>query len=335
MRCIIPCAGKGTRLQPHTFTKPKALLPLGNKPIIAHIVEGIIDAGINHLILIVGFEKEKLIAYMTKTYSDKCKLTFLEQKQRKGLGHAIYVAKDFLDGEPILIALGDSIYDKSFAQMIKKYHEYPSWDGALTTKAVGNPQDYGIVITDPQSTSIIQLIEKPEEPKSNKAITGVYIIKDSLKLLNALEGIIKGNFTGKGGEIQLTDVLQKMIDNGANLGEIDSGDWYDCGNKASLLNANRYVLSKDGEVTKKGLDVNSIFIPPVHIESESEVLNSIIGPYVSIGRGTKITRSIISSSIIGSFTDISNGNLKNSVIGDKVVIKLESQALNLGDKSNQ
>jgi glucose-1-phosphate thymidylyltransferase len=127
VRCIIPCAGKGKRLQPHTYTKPKALLPLGNKPIIAHIVEGIISAGINDIILIVGFKKDQIIEFMTKTYSDKCKLTFLVQKERKGLGHAIYIAKEILDGEPVLIALGDSIYDKSFAQMVQKFQEYPSF----------------------------------------------------------------------------------------------------------------------------------------------------------------------------------------------------------------
>jgi glucose-1-phosphate thymidylyltransferase len=308
---------------------------LGNKPIIAHIVEGIISAGINDIILIVGFKKDKIIEFMTKTYSDKCKLTFLVQKERKGLGHAIYIAKEILDGEPVLIALGDSIYDKSFSQMVQKFHEYPSWDGALTTKAVENPQDYGIVITDPQSSLITQMVEKPDEPESNKAITGVYLIKDSLKLLNVLEKVIKANTTGKGGEIQLTDVLQKMINEGSKLGEIDSGDWYDCGNKASLLRANRYILNKESTIRNNGKNHNSVFIQPVNIEAESEVINSIIGPYVSIGTGTKISRCIISSTIIGSYTNISNGNITDSVIGDKVKINLKSEDLDLGDNAYQ
>ncbi len=334
MRCIIPCAGKGTRLQPHTYTKPKALLPLGNKPIISHIVEGIIDAGINDIILIVGFEKDKLIDFMTKTYSNRCKLTFLEQKERKGLGHAIYIAEEFLDGEEVLIALGDSIYDKSFAQMIQKFQEYPSWDGALTTKSVENPQDYGIVITESQSSLIKQMIEKPSDPTSNKAITGVYIIKDSLKLLNVLEKIIKDEVIGKGGEIQLTDVLQKMIDEGSKLGEIDSGGWYDCGNKTSLLSANQYILGKRERIENNGQSQNCVFIPPVNIEAGCEVTNSIIGPYVSIGSETKISRCIISSSIIGSRTEIINGNFQNSVIGDKVILNSKLKDLNLGDNSN-
>jgi glucose-1-phosphate thymidylyltransferase len=308
---------------------------LGNKPIIAHIVEGIISAGINDIILIVGFKKDQIIEFMTKTYSDKCKLTFLVQKERKGLGHAIYIAKEILDGEPVLIALGDSIYDKSFAQMVQKFQEYPSWDGALTTKAVENPQEYGIVITDPQSSLITQMVEKPDDPESNKAITGVYLIKDSLKLLNVLEKIIKANITGKGGEIQLTDVLQKMIDEGSKLGEIDSGDWYDCGNKASLLSANRYILKKESTIRNNGKNYDSVFIQPVSIEAESEVINSIIGPYVSIGTGTKISRCIISSTIIGSYTNISNGNLTDSVIGDKVNLKLKSKDFDLGDNAYQ
>ncbi|MHA2347809.1 MAG: sugar phosphate nucleotidyltransferase, partial [Candidatus Hodarchaeales archaeon] len=133
------------------------------------------------------------------------------------------------------------------------------------------------------------MVEKPDDPESNKAITGVYLIKDSLKLLNVLEKVIKANTTGKGGEIQLTDVLQKMINEGSKLGEIDSGDWYDCGNKASLLRANRYILNKESTIRNNGKNHNSVFIQPVNIEAESEVINSIIGPYVSIGTGTKIS----------------------------------------------
>ena len=334
MRCIIPAAGKGTRLRPHTHANPKALLQLGNKPIIAHIMNQVIDAGITDIIIIVGYEKEKLIKYITNQFSHKCKLTFLEQKDRKGLGHAIYMASEFLDEEPVLIALGDSIYEKSFAKMIQTFDKYPSWAGALTIKEVSNPQAYGIVITEQNSPVVDRLVEKPQAPESNKAITGIYMIRNSINLLKALEAIVKSDFKGAGGEIQLTDALQKMVDDGSVLGTINSGKWFDCGKKESLLEANNFILSKNEESEIYSKTKNNIIIHPVAIQENCQISNSIVGPYVSIASGTTIKRSILSSSIIGNRTRIENVNLNESIIGDEVKLVGGLSDFNIGDNSD-
>ncbi|MHA1206094.1 MAG: sugar phosphate nucleotidyltransferase [Candidatus Hodarchaeales archaeon] len=334
MRCIIPAAGKGTRLRPHTYAKPKALLPLGNQPIIAHIMNQVIDAGITDVIIIVGYEKEKLVKYITNQFSDKCKLTFLEQKERKGLGHAIYMASEFLDEEPVLIALGDSIYEKSFTNMLQIFEKFPSWAGALTVKEVSNPQAYGVVITKPNSPIAIRLEEKPQVPKSNKAITGIYMIRNSINLKKALNDIVASDSKGAGGEIQLTDVLQHMIDDGSILGTINSGLWFDCGKKESLLEANKFILSKNEESEIYSKTENSIIIHPVAIQENCHISNSIIGPHVSIAAGTTIRRGILSSSIIGNRTSIENVNLNDSIIGDEVKLVGGLSDFNIGDNSN-
>ncbi|MHA2304829.1 MAG: nucleotidyltransferase family protein [Candidatus Hodarchaeales archaeon] len=162
MRCIVPAAGRGTRLRPHTHTKPKALLSLGNKPIISHILDSVVEAEIKDIIIIVGYEKKQIIDYVTLNYGSSCNLTFIEQKERKGLGHAIFSAKEFLDGEPVLIALGDSLYEKSFSEMIAEFNSNQDWVGAITVKSVSNPRAYGIVNTHENSKQIKFLEEKPK-----------------------------------------------------------------------------------------------------------------------------------------------------------------------------
>ncbi len=333
MRCIIPAAGIGTRLRPHTHTKPKALLSLGNKPIISHILDSIIEANIKDIVIIVGYEKEKLIDYLKTNYEKKCNLTFIEQKNRRGLGHAIYSAEKFLNGEPVLIALGDSLYENPFSMILEEFVKFPNWTGAITVKSVSNPQAYGIVTTHTNSKKVKQLEEKPKKPTSSLAITGIYIIRDSLELKYALNELITSNQIGTGGEIQLTDALQIMVNQGLVLGTIDSGRWFDCGKKSALLAAHTYVLKKSKASLIESELNNTIVISPIAIQEDCHISNSVIGPYVSIGRGTVVKKSIISSSIIGSSSQIINTSIHDSLIGDKVELIGKGYDLNIGDHS--
>jgi glucose-1-phosphate thymidylyltransferase len=331
VKCIIPAAGKGIRLLPHTQNKPKALLHLGNKPIIAHILESIIEANISDIIIIVGYEKEKLMDFLITHYSEKCNLTFIEQEERRGLGHAIYLASKYLDGEPTIITLGDSLYENSYLSMLKKYNKNNSWDGVLTIREVPNPQSYGIVVTGPNSSIIESMVEKPQTPTSNKAITGVYMIRNTKILHNYLKAIVDTNSTGVGGEIQLTDALQMMIENGYTLGVIDSGVWFDCGNKESLLEGNRFVLSSLKKSIIKSELTDSIIIHPVTIESGCTISNSVVGPNSSIAKDTIVNWGIISSSIIGSGSVIKNAILNNSIIGNETSVEGKLHDINIGD----
>ena len=333
MRCIIPAAGRGTRLRPHTNTKPKALLTLGNKPLISHIMDSIIEADITDIIIVVGYEKEKLINFINTNYKKTCKISFVEQKDRRGLGHAIHMTAKFLNGEPVVIALGDSLYENSFSLMLKEYNKFPNWTGAITVKSVSNPQAYGIVNTHKNSNEVKELIEKPENPTSSLAITGVYIIRDSLELKVALEELVNSNQIGIGGEIQLTDALQSMVRKGLILGAIDSGRWFDCGKKATLLAAHKYVLDQNKHSTIESESTNTILIPPIAIQTNCDISDSIIGPYVSIDKNTTIKRSILSSSIIGSGSQLYNTSIHDSLIGDEVKLIGKGHNFNIGDHS--
>lgn len=333
MRCIIPAAGAGTRLRPHTHTKPKTLLTLANKPIISHIMDGVLDAGINEFVIIVGYEKEKLITYVETNYDTVCSVSFIEQKERRGLGHAIYIASDYLDGSPVLIALGDSLYEKPFSRMVDDFNQYPELVGAITVKSVPNPQNYGIVVTQEGTNLIERLEEKPKNPSSSNAITGVYILRNSLVLKESLQELVAQNQTGTGGEIQLTDALQLMVNKGFPLGSLDSGHWFDCGRKEALLGAHEYVLNKRGGSSIASKLDNTIVIPPVAIDADCQIENSIIGPYVSIGKGTEVKRVIVSNSIIGIFSKLRNVSIHDSVIGDEVEMVGGLSDLNIGDHS--
>jgi glucose-1-phosphate thymidylyltransferase len=296
-------------------------------------MDSIIDASIKDIIIVVGYEKDKLINFIKSNYKKTCNFTFIEQKDRRGLGHAIYTAANFLDGEPVIIALGDSLYENSFSLMLDEYNEFPNWAGAITVKSVSNPQAYGIVNTHEKSKEVKKLIEKPENPTSSLAITGVYIIRDSLELKYALKKLVTSNQTGRGGEIQLTDALQAMVNKGLILGAIDSGKWFDCGKKEALLAAHRYVLNKNKESSVESELNNTIHIPPIAIQIDCDISDSIIGPYVSIDKGTAIKRSIISSSIIGSGSHIYNTSIHDSLIGDEVKLIGKGHDLNIGDHS--
>jgi glucose-1-phosphate thymidylyltransferase len=309
------------------------LLSLGNKPLISHIIENILETDITDIIIIVGYEKDMVIDFIQSTYGDVCNFTFIEQKTRRGLGHAIYSSKDYLDGTPILIALGDSLYENSFSLMLKEYNQHPKWDGAIAVKSVSNPQAYGVVTTDDNTKIVKNLEEKPINPTSSLAITGVYFIRDSLKLKDALEELISSDQIGAGKEFQLTDALQKMVKNGLILGTISSGRWFDCGKKGSLLDAHKYVLSKSETSTVRSKLDNSIIIPPVSIQEECKISNSIIGPNVSIDRGTVVEKSILSSSIIGNNSRIYNTSIHDSLIGDRVELVGRGYDLNIGDHS--
>jgi glucose-1-phosphate thymidylyltransferase len=334
MRCIIPAAGAGTRLRPHTHTKPKALLTLANKPIISHIMDNVLDAGINEFVIIVGYEKEKLISYVEANYDTMCSVKFIEQSERRGLGHAIYLASAYLDGTPVLIALGDSLYEKPFSRMVDDFNQYPELVGAITVKAVPDPQNYGIVVTQEGTNVIERLEEKPKIPSSSNAITGVYLIRNSLPLKEALQELVTKDQTGAGGELQLTDALQLMIAQGFSLGSLDSGQWFDCGRKEALLGAHEYVLNKSGGSSIASKLDNTIIIPPVAIDVDCQIVNSIIGPYVSIAKGTEVNRGIVSSSIVGMFSMLRNVSIHDSVVGDEVEMVGGLSDLNIGDHSS-
>jgi len=319
MKAIIPAAGIGSRLKPHTHTAPKALLHVAGKPILGHIIDELLAYDIRDIIFVIGFLGEMIEDYVNTHYNIRA--TFIEQKELKGLGWAIYLTRPYLGDQPVLIILGDTIFDFNLDRMINS--EYDS----LGTKVVEDPRRFGIAETD--GRFITGLAEKPENPSSNQALVGIYYIKSTVLFGECLDELIRRDITTRG-EYQLTDALRLMIERGCRMTTFAIDGWFDCGQKNSLLETNRYLLS---QIKTIGEYKDAIVIPPVYISPSARVINSVIGPYVSVADGAVIENSIIRDSIISTGADVRQCLLESSLVGNNSSVIGNYNKLNLGDSS--
>ncbi len=320
MRAIIPVAGLGSRLKPHTYTIPKVLLNVGGKPIIGHIIDKLLDEEINKATFIYGHLGEMIINYVRNSYP-QLQADFVEQKELEGLGHAIYTAVPTFDDEEIFIILGDTVFDVNVKEVFKNKVS------SLGVKPVEDPRRFGVAIM--QNGFIKELIEKPSTLVSNLALVGLYYISNANSLVQSLTHLVKNDIRTRG-EIQLTDALQLMLKAGEKITTFNVDGWYDCGKPETLLATNQFLLKQKGSNPKLH---DAIIIPPVFIAETATVENSIIGPYATIGEAAHINSAIIKNSIVGEKAEVRNALLENSIIGNNTSIKGSYKRLNTGDSS--
>lgn len=319
MKAIIPAAGIGTRLRPHTHTAPKALLHVAGKPILGHILDELRAFGIRDVVFVIGFMGEKIIEYVNKNY--KLNAEFVTQEELKGLGWAIYITREHFDSEPILIILGDTIFETDLGQVIKSPHD------SIGIKAVDDPRRFGIAETD--GKFVTALVEKPENPTSNLALVGIYYIKSTGLFKTCLEELVDKKITTRG-EYQLTDALGLMLKHGARITTFNVEGWFDCGKPDTMLATNRYLLSQIESVDRRE---GSVIIPPVFIAPSAVLENSVVGPYVSVADDSKIIRSIVRDSIISEGAMVADSLLESSLVGNHSYLSGHFQKVNLGDSS--
>jgi len=318
MRAIIPVAGFGTRLKPHTLTHPKVLLNVGGKPIISHIVKKLLEENITEATFIVGYLGEKIQDYITESFP-KLKADYVEQKELLGLGHAIYQAASTFNDEEIIIILGDTVFDVDLSQITKLE------TSALGVKEVEDPRRFGVA--ELENGFISKLIEKPQNPTTNLALVGLYYIKNSALLTQSLEELFVNNIRTKD-EYQLTDALQIMIEKGEKISTFPVEGWYDCGKPETLLSTNQFILSQNG----KNEDIDSVVInEPVFISPTAKIKNSVIGPYVSIGDNCSVVESVIKNSIINKNSQVKRMVLTDSIIGADAKVAGSRHKMNVGD----
>lgn len=321
MRAIIPVAGIGSRLKPFTNTLPKALLNVAGKPIIGHIIDKLLTVGITEATFVYGYLGDQIISYVKKKYP-KLKAEFVEQESPEGLGHAIYTAIPTIKkNEELFIILGDTIFDVALKKVFAKKVS------SLGVKAVDDPSRFGVALL--KDGFIDKLIEKPTTPVSNLALTGLYYIRHSAKLIEALNYIVHNNLRNRG-EFQLTDALQNMVESGEKVSVFEVEGWYDCGKPETLLATNHFLLSKYKE--PKPIDT-VVIIPPVFIAKNAVVKNSVIGPYATIDENVTIAESIIRNSIISTNAEINTAMLDNSIVGSNCIINGSYKRLNSGDST--
>jgi len=328
MKVLIPVAGIGTRLRPHTYTQPKPLMPVAGKPIISYIIDKLVENGLKDFVFVIGHLGEKVRRFVEQTYPD-LNTEFVFQEEREGSAHAVWMAREAIEDEDeILIAFGDSIFEADFQ------HILDCTNSCLGVKKVADPREFGVAELG-SDYRVTLLIEKPRIPKSNMAIVGLYKIREVPALIRATEHLVQQNIRTMG-EFQLTDALQRMVEEGVHFQAIPIQNWFDCGRKTVLLETNAMLLDKRGiSASRAELSPfdNTIFIHPVSVGRNCAIANSIIGPHVTIGDHAQINRSIVRESIIGDFAALDDVVLKNSVIGSDASIKGLDLSLNIGDNT--
>lgn len=325
MKAIIPVAGAGTQLRPLTYTQPKPLIPVAGKPIIDFILEKLDLMGVDQYIFVVGYLGEKIRDYIEEHYPSLPSL-FVHQEQRLGTAHAVWTAREYVGDDELIIFLGDTIVEMDFEALLR------SPTSCIAVSKVADPREFGIVEFD-EAGNIRRMVEKPRIPRSNIAMVGVYKIKESPSLIEAIEYNIR-NKVQTDGEYPLTDALQRMMEQGIPFSTIFVDNWFDCGKKDSLLQTNAILLDKKGYASDDLPDFdNAIIIHPVSIGPNCQISNSIIGPHVTIGSNVRIDTSIVQDSIIGHFTALNHVVLRHSVIGNDSSITGLQQSLNIGDNT--
>jgi len=319
MKAIIPVAGEGTRLRPHTYSVPKCLIGVAGKPIIGHILDQLVHYHIHEVVLVVGHLGEQVVRYVEDHYDFA--LQFVEQKEAKGLGHAIRLTRNCVDDSPSLIVYGDTVFEADLAPILSAGRT------AIGVKQVEDWRRFGVVRH--EGDRITQFVEKPSELVSDLAIVGINYIANTPSLFHALDRLVEEERKTKG-EYQLTDAFQIMLDGGEEMRLFQVDGWYDCGKPETLLDTNRALLrNRPSPKNRKGC----VVIPPIYIADNATTENCILGPNVSIDEGAVVENAILSDSIVGQEAEVRDIVLEGSLIGPHAIVGGQRFQLNVGDSS--
>lgn len=325
-------AGRGSRLRPHTLTVPKPLVPVAGKPIVERLVEDITKVcgeTVEEIAFIIGDfgdQVEKDLIGIAESLGAKG--TIYHQEEALGTAHAIYCAAPSLVGN-VVVAFADTLFKADFTLDSDA-------DGIIWTKSIEDPRAFGVVKLNDEGT-ITDFIEKPEKFVSDLAIIGIYYFNDGDLLRNELKYLLDNDIKDKG-EFQLTNALENMKSNGTKFKPGTVTEWLDCGNKDATVYSNQRVLEfikDENNIADSAINDNSVIIPPCFVGKNVQLLNSVVGPHVSIGENTVIENAVIKNSIIQTGSSVKNIVIKNSMIGNKVEIEGSELDLSIGDFTQQ
>ncbi|MEW6752893.1 MAG: sugar phosphate nucleotidyltransferase [Candidatus Latescibacterota bacterium] len=318
---VIPVAGTGTRLRPHTHSRPKPLLHVAGQPIIGHILDQLLRAGVRRVVFVIGHLGEQVLDYV-RSRRDFTAVESVAQEERLGLGHAVSLTQAVVDGDPVLIVYGDTIFQADLAPVLAT-----GLDGMVGVKQVDDPRRFGVVVQ--EDGRIVRLLEKPEEFVSDAAIVGVNYIRTSGMLFDCLATLMAADQRTRG-EFQLTDALQLMVERGAALGTFPVTRWFDCGTYEALLVTNQHLL--EGVLVPPHAQ-ETVIIPPVFVDPTARVSRCVLGPYVSVGAGAEVERVVARNTIVGAGSVVHDALLEDTLIGHEAVVAGGSRRLNVGDQS--
>ncbi|HEU4748182.1 MAG TPA: sugar phosphate nucleotidyltransferase [Gemmatimonadaceae bacterium] len=322
MKVIIPLAGKGTRLRPHTHLVPKPMMKVAGKPVMSYVLDDLKKLGnVEQVIYITGHLKERVEEFARSQMNVPS--VFLEQKVQDGTAGAVALAKPYVD-QPVLIVFVDTIFDADLSKV-----KSVDADGIIWVKEVEDYQRFGVVVSDSEG-NMTKIVEKPKTPISKRANIGLYYIRNWKLLYEGIDYILKQ--PKNQGEYYLTDAFQYMIEKGAKIKVIDVEGWYDAGKIDTMIETNQAMLGR-GRSRQPKVSGDSSIISPVYIEDDVTLRNSRVGPNVSIGTGSVLEGVEISHSIVGDRARITRSVLRNSLVGDDTVLEGVKGEVTVGDHS--
>lgn len=323
MDVIIPLAGKGTRLRPHTHSMPKPMISVAGKPMIGHILDKLKEIKIDNLIMVTGDMDEQIKSYVQTNYDYKTH--YVKQTELLGDGHAINLAKNHVKND-VLIIFSDTLFVTNLKHDLL---DKENIDSIVWTKETSDPRRFGIVTI--ENGQIVEIEEKPQFPKSNLAVVGMYYFSNPQTLFSYLQQVIDKKMVSSGGEYRLADALKLMLEDKKKIRAANIQEWLDCGKTETLLHTNEYLLRHG--YSRYEEKQNVVIIPPVFIDPTAKITTSIIGPNVSIAAGVMIRHSIIENSIVSRDAKIENMSLHSSIIGDRAHIGGKPKSVNMGADS--
>lgn len=324
MKAVIPVAGFGTRLRPHTYSKPKPLINVAGKPFLGYILEKLAALNPEEYIFIVGYLGEQIQHYVDSTY--RLPARYVEQKELLGQAHALWLARDYIDG-PIVIIFADTLFEADLQEL-----DAPDVDGIAFVKEVEDPRRFGVVELDARGY-VTRFVEKPASLENRLAVIGMYYIRNGPLLVKACEELMARGIRTRG-EYFLTDALNIFLEYGQRLRVREVNVWVDCGTPEAVLETNRYLLSHGHDNSREAQREGVVIIPPVFISPSAHVRHAVIGPYATIADGCFIENAIIRDSIVDSRARIVNAVLEQSLIGRDAYVGGRFRRFNVGDSSS-
>lgn len=325
MKVVLPVAGKGTRLRPHTHTKAKSLVHVAGKTVLEHIIERLLVIDVEEFIFITDENGQQVADFMQRKFPE-LSCSYLVQKERLGPAHAVALAAPKVKaGDDLLVVFNDTIFVTDLGKIPELCADA---DGLIYSKEVEDYQRFGVNVM--RDGYIVDMVEKPDTPISRLAQVGLYYLKDGAGFLHYIEQTILAGDTVKG-EYYLPSVFMRMVADGIKLKAPEIDAWLDCGKPETLLETNRFLLKGRHHVHGEAIDC--VLIDPVHVERGAIIKNSIIGPNVSVAAGSVIENSVIRDSILNAENKVSNLILDHSLLGDSVTLIGSPRKMNIGDHS--